>query len=148
MLVGAAVIWSFDWGWTCFGDHSSSGFLRQACLHHTAACFPRVSDLGELGRGANLILEVICHPWHRVGEDYTRTWTPGGKNHWGTSLVGQWLRVHTPSAGNWGSITGHRTRSHMLQWRPSTAKGGWGWRGGITVAVTSLKPMLRHFHHD
>ena len=35
----------------------------------------------------------------------------------GTSLVVQWLRLHTPNAGGPGSIPGEGTRSHMLQLR-------------------------------
>ena len=35
----------------------------------------------------------------------------------GTSLVVQWLRLHTPNAGGQGSIPGQGTRSHMLQLR-------------------------------
>ena len=31
----------------------------------------------------------------------------------GTSLVAQWLRLHTPSAGGPGSIPGQGTGSHM-----------------------------------
>ncbi|TEA34456.1 hypothetical protein DBR06_SOUSAS23310014, partial [Sousa chinensis] len=30
-----------------------------------------------------------------------------------TSLVVQWVRLHTPNAGGPGSIPGQRTRSHM-----------------------------------
>ena len=33
----------------------------------------------------------------------------------GTSLVVQWLRLHTPNAGDPGSIPGQGTRSHMPQ---------------------------------
>ena len=33
----------------------------------------------------------------------------------GTSLVVQWLRLHTPNAGGQGSIPGQGTRSHMSQ---------------------------------
>ena len=33
----------------------------------------------------------------------------------GTSLVVQWLRLHTPNVGGLGSITGQGTRPHMLQ---------------------------------
>ena len=40
----------------------------------------------------------------------------------GTSLVVQWLRLHTPNAEGPGSIPGQGTRSHMLQLRPGTAK--------------------------
>ena len=36
-----------------------------------AAGFPRVSDLREVGRGANLILEATSHPWYSAEEDYT-----------------------------------------------------------------------------
>ena len=46
-----------------------------------------------------------------------------------TSLVAQWLRLHTPSAEGPGSIPGQGTSSHMLklrvsvlQLRPGTAK--------------------------
>ena len=39
-----------------------------------------------------------------------------------TSLVVQWLRLHTPNAEGSGSIPGQGTRSHMLQLRPGTAK--------------------------
>ena len=35
----------------------------------------------------------------------------------GTSLVLHWLRLHTPNAGDLGSIPGQGTRSHMLQLR-------------------------------
>ena len=35
----------------------------------------------------------------------------------GTSLVVQWLRLHSPSAGGPGSIPGQGTRSHMPQLR-------------------------------
>ncbi|TEA28872.1 hypothetical protein DBR06_SOUSAS4010089, partial [Sousa chinensis] len=35
----------------------------------------------------------------------------------GTSLVVQWLRLHTPNAGSPGSIPGQGTRSHMPQLR-------------------------------
>ncbi|TEA29203.1 hypothetical protein DBR06_SOUSAS14810008, partial [Sousa chinensis] len=31
------------------------------------------------------------------------------------SLVAQWLRLHTPNAGDLGLIPGQGTRSHMLQ---------------------------------
>ena len=31
----------------------------------------------------------------------------------GTSLVAQWLRLHTPNAEGLGSIPGQGTRSHM-----------------------------------
>ena len=32
---------------------------------------------------------------------------------YGTSLVVQWVRLHTPNAGDLGSIPGQGTRSHM-----------------------------------
>ena len=35
----------------------------------------------------------------------------------GTSLVVQWLRLHTPNAGSLGSIPGQGTRFHMPQLR-------------------------------
>ena len=36
-----------------------------------------------------------------------------------TYLVVQWLRLHTPNAGDWGLIPGQGTRSHMPQaWPP------------------------------
>ena len=37
--------------------------------------------------------------------------------HIGSSLVIQWLRLHTPNAGGPGLIAGQGTRSHMLQLR-------------------------------
>ena len=40
----------------------------------------------------------------------------------GTSLVVQWLRLHTPNAGGPGSIPDQGTRSHMLQLRSGTVK--------------------------
>ena len=39
-----------------------------------------------------------------------------------TSLVVQWLRLHTPRQGSLGSIPGEGTRSHVPQLRPGTAK--------------------------
>ena len=46
------------------------------------------------------------------------------KDHvvFGTSLVVQWLRLHTLSAGGQGLIPGQGTRSHVPQVRPGTAK--------------------------
>jgi len=38
---------------------------------------------------------------------------------WGTSLVVQWLRLHTANAGGLGLIPGQGTRSHMLQLKNS-----------------------------
>ena len=40
----------------------------------------------------------------------------------GSSLVVQWLRLCVPHAGGLGSVTGHGTRSCILQWKPGTAK--------------------------
>ena len=40
----------------------------------------------------------------------------------GTSLVVQWLRLHTLSAGGPGSIPGQGTRSRKLQLRPSSVQ--------------------------
>ena len=39
-----------------------------------------------------------------------------------TSLMVQWLRLHTVNTGGLGSIPGQETRSHMPQLRPSAAK--------------------------
>ena len=46
------------------------------------------------------------------------------KDHvvFGTSLVVQWLRLHTLSAGGQGLIPGQGPRSHVPQVRPGTAK--------------------------
>ena len=52
----------------------------------------------------------------------------------GTSLMIQWLRLHTPNAGDPGSSPGQGTRSHMLQRRRSTAK----------EINTYLKGKLKH----
>ena len=40
----------------------------------------------------------------------------------GTSLVGQWLRLHAPNAGDLGYIPGQGTRSHTLQLKILHAK--------------------------
>ena len=51
----------------------------------------------------NLVLWVIlCRHWAKDSE---------------TSLVVQWLRLHTPNAGSPGSIPGQGTRSHIPQLR-------------------------------
>ena len=42
------------------------------------------------------------------------------KKNGATSLVVQWLRLHTPNAESLGSIPGQGTRSHMLQLRVYT----------------------------
>ena len=56
----------------------------------------------------------------------TRKWQPSLhersiglliENNPGTSLVVQWLRLHTPNAGGSGLIPGQGTRSHMPQLR-------------------------------
>ena len=39
------------------------------------------------------------------------------RRHTGTSLVVQWLSLHTPNAGGRGSIPGQGTRSHIPQLR-------------------------------
>ena len=39
-----------------------------------------------------------------------------------SSLVVQWLSLHTPNAGWLGSLPSQGTKSHMPQLRPSTAK--------------------------
>ena len=44
------------------------------------------------------------------------------KTSLGTSLLVQQLKLHTPNAGNPGSVSGQRTRSLMPQLRPSAAK--------------------------
>ena len=44
------------------------------------------------------------------------------KGHFGTSLVVQWLRLHSPKAGDPGLISGQETRSNMPQRRPGAAK--------------------------
>ena len=36
--------------------------------------------------------------------------------------VVQWLRLHSPNAGFWGSIPGQGTRSHVLQLIPGAVK--------------------------
>ena len=43
-------------------------------------------------------------------------------NQHGTSLVIQWLRLHTLNAGDPGSIPGQGTRPHMLQLRLDVTK--------------------------
>ena len=40
----------------------------------------------------------------------------------GTFLVVQWLRLHTPKAGDPGSIPGNGTRFHVPQLRSGAAK--------------------------
>ena len=45
-----------------------------------------------------------------------------GKTGKRTSLVVQWLRLHTPNVGGLGSITGQATRPHMLQLRVHVLK--------------------------
>ena len=47
----------------------------------------------------------------------THYWFSSPKTSWGTSLVIQWLSLHTLSAGDLGLILGQGTRSHMLQLR-------------------------------
>ena len=42
----------------------------------------------------------------------------------GTSLAVQWLRLHAPNAGGWGSITGQGTRSRMPQLRSHARQQG------------------------
>ena len=44
------------------------------------------------------------------------------KKEFAETLVVQWLRLHTSSAGGSGLILGQGTRFRMLQLRPSTAK--------------------------
>ena len=47
----------------------------------------------------------------------THYWFSSPKTSWGTSLVIQWLSLHTLSAGDLGLILGQGTRSHMLHLR-------------------------------
>ena len=47
----------------------------------------------------------------------TKSWMGQDINHLGTSLVVQWLQLHTFSAGGPSSIPGQGTRSHISQLR-------------------------------
>ena len=63
-----------------------------------------------LDNGLNFILVPISAPASQIA--FLKTTEISG-----TSLVVQWLRLHTPSAGGPGLIPGQRTRSHLLQQR-------------------------------
>ena len=56
------------------------------------------------------------------GEKGRQYWVSVKYTENGTSLVVQWLRLHTPNAGGPGSIPGWQTRSHMLQLKFLSAK--------------------------
>ena len=53
----------------------------------------------------------------RWAETANRETYPQGVHRLGTSLVGQWLRVHAPNAGCLGLIPGWGTRSRLPQLR-------------------------------
>ena len=55
-----------------------------------------------------------------TGDDYATLWIH--KKSLGTSLMVQWLRLHTPNAGGQGSTPGQGTRSHRPQLRSSAVK--------------------------
>ena len=73
---------------------------------------------GREGMPGNAVLQVLI---------------PESQEYLGASLAVQWLRLHAPNAGGWGSIPGQGTRSHMLQLSvcklqlkiPSTATETW-----------------------
>ena len=54
------------------------------------------------------------HPHGRMGEKALQGLLYKGT---GTSLMVQWLRLHTPNAGDPGSIPGQGTGAHMAQIR-------------------------------
>ena len=59
----------------------------------------------------------------------------------GTSLVVQWLRLHTPNVGDPGPIPGQGTRSHMPQQRlkiPNPPTKTW-----YSQINKSIKRMMR-----
>ena len=61
-------------------------------------CYPHLTEEeAEAQKGEVICAKLIC----------------------GTSLVVQWLRLCTPSAGGPGSVPGQGTRVHMPQVRPS-----------------------------
>ena len=71
---------------------------------------------------SQLVEEVATDTWWGEDSSATRSATidmtaPTTKVHDSetTSLVGQWLRLHSPNAGTGGSISGQDTGFHMPQ---------------------------------
>ena len=61
-------------------------------------------------------MQIVIHRTIlEAAEQGQNTKTRIRKRELGTSLVVQWLRLHTPNAGGQGSIPSEGTRSHMPQ---------------------------------
>ena len=79
---------------------------------------------------------------------------PESQEYLGASLAVQWLRLHAPNAGGWGSIPGQGTRSHMLQLRvcilqlkiPSAATETWCSQINLEEEVGKKKSVLLRLH--
>ena len=91
----------------------SMGFSRQ--YYWSGLPFPSPGDLPNPGSNLSLphcrqTLYCLSHQGIYINRDLKDI------------LVVQWLRLCTPNAGGMGLIPGQRTRSHMPQLKPSTAK--------------------------
>ena len=76
------------------------------------------SNILELCDNRKHSKKVIIEIWEKEEKRKNgREWILKKKinNSLGISLVGQWLRLHTPNAETLGSIPDLETRSHMLQ---------------------------------
>ena len=81
----------------------------------------------------NQAIQLICSNFRILRNDRHRT-----------SLVVQWLRLHAPNIGVWGSISGQGTRSHMPQQRlktPCTTTKIWN--SQINIFFFFLKKEIR-----
>ena len=79
---------------------------------------------------------------------------PESQEYLGAFLAVQWLRLHAPNAGGWGSIPGQGTRSHMLQLRvcilqlkiPSAVTETWCSQINLEEEVGKKKSVLLRLH--
>ena len=101
--------------------------------HHFPVCLALVSNPNPIAHALSLEILYILWPAHLSkgsisifsSVDGTFTGKSGPHlalvkdHHDGTSLMFQWLRLHTPKAGGQGLITGQGTGSHMPQLKSS-----------------------------
>ena len=112
LLVPNSMSWSFSFCVFCFIVlglmlRFFSSFWVNICIWY------KIRVLLHSRVGVSSFPNIIC--W-KIVLSHWKTLTLLSKIIWpGTSLVAQWLRLHTPNTGDWGSTPGQGTRSHIPQ---------------------------------
>ena len=92
-------------------EHVTEFFELLSCVSVTELRFSYLPLQSRCSRAKCWLERKGC--FIQVADNLGRRQTHIQKPTPGTSLVAQWLRFHTPSAGGPGLIPGQGTRSHM-----------------------------------